>query len=194
MEASSEVKPVLEKLKTALFKRGYKTVNSLGRLFKIIDSVDGNRKIDASEFRVGLSEIGVTLTKSESDILLSYFDKDGDKTINIDEFLLGIRGELNETRKQAVLQAFNKFDTDGSGAISIVDLSGVYSVEKHPKYISGEKTKDQIFKKFLNSFGDKNEDGVITQKEFLEYYSAVSSSIDDDEYFVKVIKNAWLLE
>ena len=148
MEASSEIKPILEKLRKGLFKRGYKTVSSLGRIFRIIDSVDGNRKIDASEFRVGLSEIGIELTKSESDLLLGFFDKDGDKIINIDEFLVGIRGELNETRKKVVLQAFNKFDKDGSGQITIDDLTGVYSVEKHPKYISGEKTKEEIFNKF----------------------------------------------
>ena len=194
MEASSEVKPILEKLRLALFKKGYKTVSALGKLFKMMDSADGNKKIDAKEFRFGLSVIGISLSQQESDTLHLFFDRDGDKAINIDEFLIGIRGELNETRKQAVLQAFKKFDTDGSGVITIADFSDIYSVDKHPKYISGEKTKEQLFKKFLKSFGDKNNDGILTQKEFLEYYSAVSSNIDDDNYFIKVIKSAWVLE
>ena len=31
----------------------------------------------------------------------------------------------------------------------------------HPKVKSGEKTEDQVFTEFLQSFGDKNKDGMI---------------------------------
>jgi hypothetical protein len=40
----------------------------LGRSFKIIDSYDGNRRIDSQEFYTGLCEFGVKLTKAESDV------------------------------------------------------------------------------------------------------------------------------
>ena len=43
--------------------RGASTIRSLARVFKSLDSYDGNRKVDASEFFIGLQEVGVKLTK-----------------------------------------------------------------------------------------------------------------------------------
>ena len=153
---------VLQKVKVALHKRGSRTIAGLGRAFRAFDSFDGNKKIDAREFKTGLKDIGVDLTQKESDVLLAFFDKNGDGCVDISEFLIGIRGELNDVRRKVTLQAFEKFDRDKSGIITIEDLQDVYSVEMHPKFQNGELTKEEIFGEFLASFGDKNNDGVIT--------------------------------
>ena len=63
----------------------------------------------------------------------------------------------------------------------------------HPKVISGEITEDEAFLEFLANFGDKNNDGKITNVEWNDYYSAVSSSIEKDEHFVQLVSNAWRL-
>ena len=39
-----------------------------------------------------------------------------------DEFLFGVRGEVNERRSQVILQAFEAMDKDKSGAINSDDL------------------------------------------------------------------------
>jgi hypothetical protein len=59
---------VLNRLREALLKRGSTTIRGLGRTFKALDSYDGNRKVDAGEFFVGLQENGVKLTKAEADV------------------------------------------------------------------------------------------------------------------------------
>ncbi len=41
---------VLDKVKAQLANRGAQTIRSLGKVFKSLDSYDGNRKVDASEF------------------------------------------------------------------------------------------------------------------------------------------------
>ena len=45
---------VLNRLREALNKRGSKTIRGLGRTFRALDSYDGNRKVDANEFFVGM--------------------------------------------------------------------------------------------------------------------------------------------
>ena len=184
---------VLDKMRAQLQARGAKTIRGLGRTFRHFDSQDGNRKCDANEFLTGLQDIGVNVSKAECDALMAMLDTDGDGHINFDEFLVGVRGTLNDKRKAMVDKAFLKFDADGNGTITAADLRGVYNCSMHPKVISGEMTEDEVFAEFLTHFGDKNNDGKIDRKEWADYYAAVSSSIDNDEHFVQLMKTAWKL-
>lgn len=59
---------VLNRLREALLARGSTTIRGLGRTFRALDSYDGNRKVDAGEFFVGLQENGVRITKAEADV------------------------------------------------------------------------------------------------------------------------------
>ena len=65
--------------------------------------------------------------------LIQTLDRNGDGVINYDEFLYGLRGGLNETRRAIVHAAFNKLDKDGSGVITVDDIIDVYNAKLHPK-------------------------------------------------------------
>ncbi len=69
---------------------------------------------------------------------------------------------MSQSRQNIVMQAFRKLDKTGDGVIKVDDLQGVYDVSRHPKYTSGEKTKEQLFKQFLMTFeiGD-HPDGMV---------------------------------
>jgi Ca2+-binding EF-hand superfamily protein len=185
---------VLNVLREQLNKRGSKTIRNLGRTFRALDSFDGNHKVDRSEFAVGLRENGVTLSSSELSALFDYFDKDKDGNVCFDEFLVGVRGSPNSRRQAMIDKAFLKFDRDGNGYVDANDLRGVYNCSHHPKVQRGEMTEDQAFREFLQSFNDRNRDGRITKDEWDEYYAAVSSSIDNDDHFVQLMKTAWKLD
>uniref|UniRef100_A0A7S3T2W5 EF-hand domain-containing protein n=1 Tax=Strombidinopsis acuminata TaxID=141414 RepID=A0A7S3T2W5_9SPIT len=98
---------------------------------------------------------------------------------------------MNPQRQAITDKAFLKFDADGSGTIEAADLKGVYNADHHPKVISGEMTEDEVFLEFLQNFGDKNQDGKISRQEWNDYYAAVSSSVDNDDHFVQLMKQAW---
>ena len=185
---------VLNALREQLNKRGSKTIRNLGRTFRALDSFDGNRKVDRNEFAVGLRENGVTLSSPELSALFDYFDKDKDGTVCFDEFLVGVRGSPNSRRQALIDKAFLKFDRDGNGYVDANDLRGVYNCSHHPKVQRGEMTEDQAFREFLQSFNDRNRDGRITKDEWDEYYAAVSSSIDNDDHFVQLMRTAWKLD
>jgi Ca2+-binding EF-hand superfamily protein len=70
------------------------------------------------------------------------FDINRDGTIQYDEFLRIIRGDLNEHRVKLVEKAFQKLDRDGSGVIEVSDIVGVYNAKKHPAVLEGRKTEE----------------------------------------------------
>jgi len=185
---------ILERVREQIKSRGAKTIRGLGRTFRNFDSFDGNHQIDREEFYSGLCEIQIRISRQEADQLMGLFDTNGDGYVNFDEFLVGIRGQLNAKRQAMVDKAFLKFDADGSGEITAADLRGVYNCSMHPKVQSGEMTEDEVFLEFLQSFGDRNRDGRIQRAEWNEYYAAVSSSIDNDDHFVQLMKAAWKLD
>lgn len=70
---------------------------------------------------------------------------------------------MNKSRLDLIIQAYNKLDKNQDGKITIHDLKGVYNVSKHPKYLNGEWSEDQILRKFLDTFDTKGqEDGVVS--------------------------------
>merc|ERR1712196_287779 len=163
----------------------------MGRTFKQLDSFDGNKRVDPEEMCIGLNEAGCNVTKEEVAILIAKWDNDLSGDINFDEFVKGIRGNLSEARQLAVNAAWNKFDVDRTGHINIADLEQAgYDVSNHPKFKSGEMTKEEIFNKFLSAFGDNDGDGSISKDEWDDYYRGISSSFDTDEQFVQSITNA----
>ena len=90
-------------------------------------------------------------------------------------------------------RAFEVLDKDGSGQISVKDIKHLYDVTKHKDFIEGTKTKEEVIEEFLNSFdGAKGDnDGVITKKEWNDYYTDLSMSLPTDEYFVQMMESVW---
>merc|ERR1712224_1129323 len=106
-------------------------------------------------------------------------DRDGGGVLDFDEFIRGVRGKLNQT---------------GNGTVELNDLQGVYNGTMHPKVLAGEMTEDEVLADFMKQWDTLEADGIVTFEEFCEYYKDVSCSIDDDEYFELMIRNAWKLD
>eukprot|EP01065_Artemidia_motanka_P032700 TRINITY_DN39690_c0_g1_i1.p1 TRINITY_DN39690_c0_g1~~TRINITY_DN39690_c0_g1_i1.p1 ORF type:complete len:573 (+),score=206.27 TRINITY_DN39690_c0_g1_i1:70-1719(+) len=186
--------PILAKVKQAAMKRGNNGVRELTKAFMIMDD-NKDRTLDREELKDGLLEWGVRLRDDEVKHLIIAFDRDGDGRLGLQEFLRGLRGGLNPRRRKVVRQAFQKFDKDGSGQITVDELKGTYSVANHPAVLKGEKTEEETLADFLACFEDKhNPDGVITWEEFEAYYAGVGANIDNDDYFDMMVTETWDLE
>ena len=151
----------------------------------------GDRKMDRTEFMWGLKENGHNLTPSEFERIFKFFDRNNDGKIDYDEFLRALRGDMNERRTQLAMLAFKKFDRTGDGFVTIDDVKEQYDVSFHPEFKQGKKSKNAILQDFLAQWDRLDKDGRITAEEWLDYYKDVSASIDDDDYFELMIRNAW---
>jgi len=190
------IKKIVDKMKT----RGATGIMGMGRKFRIYDD-NGDKTLGPQEFQKAMTELRMGLTDQEITIAFGIFDRDHGGSVDYDEFLRTIRGEMNQGRTRLAMQAFNKLDKDGSGVIDIHDIHGVYNAKKHPDVIQGKKTEDEVLTEFLETFEshhtpnvDSVRDGNVTQAEFIEYYNFISMSIDDDRYFELMMTNAWNLD
>mmetsp|Transcript_15351 Transcript_15351/g.14951 ORF Transcript_15351/g.14951 Transcript_15351/m.14951 type:complete len:178 (+) Transcript_15351:2011-2544(+) len=160
-----------------------------------------SKTLDREEFSKAMGDYRITIAKEDISRVFNLFDRDGNGEINYDEFLRSIVGKMNDRRKNIVIMAFKKFDKDGNGVINIDDLKGVYNSSNHPDVKTGKKTEEDILYEFLDTFEQhyslnhpQSKDRVIKLEEFIEYYNNISCSVDNDEYFELMIRNAWNLD
>jgi Ca2+-binding EF-hand superfamily protein len=159
---------------------------------------NNSRSLDLYEFTKAVKDYMLGFSDSEIRGLFSYFDYDRSGSIAYDEFIRSVRGPMGPSRKKFVAQAYNKLDRDGNGWIDINDIKGVYTAKSHPDVLAGRKSEEQILLEFLETFETHHSirnngapDHVVTKEEFEEYYSNISASIDNDQYFELMMNNAW---
>lgn len=165
-------------------------IRSLARVLRILDD-SGNKKIDRDELKYGMRDFGLDLSERDLDTIMDCFDRNKDGQIDFDELLRGLRGSLNRRRRELIMMAFDVLDKDGSGEVTIEDVRAAYSAKLHPEVRAGRKTEDEVLREFLSQWDTLEKDGIVQRDEFLDYYKDVSASIDDDDYFELMIRNAW---
>merc|ERR1712093_947771 len=125
----------------------------LSRNFKIIDR-DGSGTLTIDEFVLAMKKFQVGLTDEESETLFKYYDSkgEGDGKLDFDEFLKGLRGKMNDVRRELCEQAFTEMDRDNSGELDLADVVDKYKTNKHPKVMAGEWAHEQACEEFLMAF------------------------------------------
>lgn len=59
----------------------------------------------------------------EVEAVFQFYDRDGSGELSFNEFLRGVRGEMNPRRKALVQQAFQKLDFTGDGRVALDDVA-----------------------------------------------------------------------
>jgi len=88
-------------------------------------------------------------------------------------------------------------DKNNSGKVSVDYIQEVYNASQHPEVKKGLKSEEEILTTFLQTFetylSNNSIGDFVTVDDFLDYYTFISSSIDNDEYFEMMMQNAWQL-
>lgn len=122
---------MINDIKEKVKGRGSLGVRGLSRMFKILDN-NGNRQVDFNEFFWGMRDFGISVTEEEAKSVLAAFDRDHSGTVNFDEFLRALRGDLNESRVALIRKAYQKLDANSDGTVKLDDIAKLYDVTRHP--------------------------------------------------------------
>jgi len=185
-------KSAFDQVRSKIVARGARGIKGLQRAMRIFDD-NGDKQISKEEFADGLRDLGVDfeLTPGTIDRCFAAFDTDGSGYMSFAEFLSGVRGAMNERRSHLVALAYDVLDVTGDGVVNYRDIERAYNTDSNPQVLSGEKSNQQVLEEFFDQWDTQDKDGVVTRREFEEYYQNISASIDDDDYFELMIRNAW---
>ena len=117
-----------------------------------------------------------------------------------EEILRIILGEISENRKIAIITKFSEMDKDKTGYLPIRFLKNVFNAKFHPDCFLKQKPENEVFDEFMFTFEvfcflknispEKN----ISYRDFVEYYTPISSSIQDDNYFNDILLGSWNID
>ena len=122
---------------------------------------------------------------------MAELDTNGNGKMELDEFIEGVHGPLNERRQEIIDYIFYQLDSNNSLDLDASEIRGAYNCRDHPLVKSGQMTEQEGFLEFLHGFSDKNRDGKIQRQEWNEYYAAVSADIDNDDHFIGLMRSVW---
>merc|ERR1711934_798395 len=133
--------------------------NDLREAFELFDT-DGSGAIDVSELNTAMSALGFEPKKSEIEKMVRDMDKDGDATVDLEEFYIMMAEQMNKKEGKAeLLKGFKLFDDDNTGKISMKNLT------RMAKEL-GETCSEAELAEILKECDDDG-DGEIGEADFL---------------------------
>ncbi|KAK9823193.1 hypothetical protein WJX72_000983 [[Myrmecia] bisecta] len=128
--------------------------------FNLFDT-DHSGFMDYRELKVALRALGFPVKKKDVKQILVEYDKDESGKIDLAEFQLIMTAKLlNRDPDEQMSKAFQLFDLDGSGKITVANLRLIARE-------LGEEIDEQDLQGMIQEF-DKDQDGKISEAEFCE--------------------------
>ena len=85
-----DIQDLIKDIKAKILQRSGFGIRGLARIFKAMDE-NGNKSLDVDDFRWGLMDYGISISKEEAGEIMAHFDKDKNGCVNFDEFLVTLR-------------------------------------------------------------------------------------------------------
>ena len=128
------------------------------KLREVFQSIDknGDGFLSPSEIKQAVEKYDFQIDSKE---LISQIDSDKNGLINYSEFLTATVDKSSAYSKLRLQQAFQKFDKNGDGKISLSELKST---------LGGEGKNDSIFTAMISE-ADTNHDGLIDFDEFIAH-------------------------
>lgn len=151
-----------------------------------------SEKIEKEDLKATLIDFGINVKPKYLDLILSKVDSGKLGLVEIKDVMQLLRGPTPKVREDIVSKIFFNLDKEGSGLVNIDELSLNFRGEDHPLVSIGGYTEKDALNHLLKTFESQGKlPKVITFEKFLDYYADLSASIDDDDYFISLVRSNW---
>jgi Ca2+-binding EF-hand superfamily protein len=156
-------------------------------------------KIDRIELKNALVEWGINIFQQYNsrylDMILDNVDKGKLGLIDLKDFFSLIHGSMSSKREKALIDVFSvSLDPSNSGFVLIPELRKKFRGEDHPLVSLGGYSDQFAFEHLLQSCqipSIGSEKYKFTLNAFLDYYGDLSAAIEDDDYFLGIVRSNW---
>ena len=104
------------------------------------------------EFVKAIHDFQVEIDTIDIENLFKTIDLDQSGTIDFNEFIRVIVGEMNQARQNLVVKAFATLDINNDGEITLDEFQNKYDAKNHPDVRSGKRTEDEVLIEFMETF------------------------------------------
>ena len=200
----------LVKFRKLLVSLGIKSIFRFQKMLSIYDR-DNSGFISFENFYTIFQSNYIDIPLVDIKSIFGLFDNNNEKQINsaseykikYDLLLKSIIGNISIKRRALIQKVFDSFSRDKNGKILISDMKNRFNPSRHPDVLKGSKTENkilgefldflEIFREYYNNLHGGYTFNMVFQ-EFLEFYSEISLSIEDDKDFENLLINCWDLE
>ena len=156
------------------------------------------KTITFEDFSTTIQELNINIEPNFILDFFSFLDLCDSNSIATDEILRIIRGNISEERKMVIIEAFARLDYEMKGFVEISYLKSLYNAKEHPDCKMGKKNENDIINEFNYTFdiymNYKEKSTQCSFEDFIEYYSGISASIENEQYFKDMINGVWNME
>lgn len=136
-----------------------KDLSAQRNMFEQLD-LNGDGMLQRDELVIGFRNIYGEVVEEEIDQIMALADLNGNGELDYSEWLVATAKRSDILNKDKLMQAFQYFDKDGSGQISLDELKdGMGDIELN------QGLDDGVYRDILNE-ADQNKDGEIDFEEF----------------------------
>ncbi|OHT06123.1 EF hand family protein [Tritrichomonas foetus] len=183
-------KTIIANVKKTVQDNGPPDVATLSKMFNEADTNHHSYLDYEDEIEYVLKRMGLKLKPRELKVIKKELDPDGEEKIYLANFIAFFAKELPENRNKVIKESFKALSPNGESKVTLEQLRQRFGNSEYT-IIGGRRV---ILNQFINDlarFFDMDNDGTITEADFINYYRDFSDKIESDELFTSIVKALW---